>query len=318
MYWSCGITTIPKRESDLLPRTIASVQDAGFKPRLFFDGRPSKSYNLPVTVREENIGAWGNWWLGMYELWIRDYKAQRFIMFQDDIVCCKNLRKYLEHWYPDKGYLNLYCNREYEKYVDKPDKLKMSNGRWFCPKRQGGQGALALVFSRDALKHLFLSRSAVEKPLTTGKRRTKPVDGGIVQAMGRNSDWYEWVHKTSLVQHTGHNQSTLGNNNRPPPDNFPGEDFDAMSYLKDETIQAPEPSKAVIRDSRELPYKVSGSLAIMGIDPTPVELWFARQCKCHDRKDKEYQLDQWADRVLKGTTEDMEKYLEEILEPCCD
>ena len=43
--------------------------------------------------------------------------------------------------------------------------------------------------------------------------------------------WTEYVHIPSLVQHAGNDSSTLGNINKMATD-FPGEDYDAQSFLK--------------------------------------------------------------------------------------
>src|SRR3990172_9245840 len=114
MRWAYGITTVPNRIRDLLPRTIKSLAAAGFdQPRLFIDGaRDVKNYAewaLPITCRYPGIKIYGNWVLGMMELFIREPGMDRYAMFQDDLVCCLNLKQYLSLCpYPNQGYLNLY------------------------------------------------------------------------------------------------------------------------------------------------------------------------------------------------------------------
>src|SRR3954465_7467772 len=89
--WAYGITTVPERRYDLLPRTIHSLARGGFDlPRLFIDGH-EKSYHewdtLPQTIRYPAIRTMGNWLLGLWELYIREPAADRYAIFQDDCVC---------------------------------------------------------------------------------------------------------------------------------------------------------------------------------------------------------------------------------------
>lgn len=113
--WQYGITTVPRRRDDELPRTLHSLALAGFdKPRLFVDGCDDtrswmNEFGLEVTPRHPPVKAYGNWLLALAELFIRDPAADRYAIFQDDIIASKNLRKYLDRCtYPVRGYWNLY------------------------------------------------------------------------------------------------------------------------------------------------------------------------------------------------------------------
>ena len=66
MKWSYGVTTVPKRLGDLLPRTLASLSKSGFpKPRLFVDGGKHeadyKSFGLEITTHQPRLKTFGNW-----------------------------------------------------------------------------------------------------------------------------------------------------------------------------------------------------------------------------------------------------------------
>ena len=230
MKWAYGITTVLSRRDDLLRNTIASLARGGFdSPRLFVDGlndpKAYEMFNLPVTVREPPpLRIVGNWILGMWELFVREPFADRYVLFQDDIEAVSNLRQYLEKCeYPKKGYLNLYTFKENHKHTKGNPGWNLSNQR--------GMGALGLVFNREALMLLLASKTLVSKPVTAGtKRAWKSIDGGVLTAM-KNDGWKEYIHNPSLLQHRG-KHSTLGNSDYPPIEAFPGQEFDAMSLIK--------------------------------------------------------------------------------------
>jgi hypothetical protein len=225
MKWAYGITTVDKRKDDLLPRTIESLRVAGFdKPILFIDGcKDSKWYkdtfDLEVTARSTAARTFGNWVSALWELYAKTPDADRYAIFQDDFVTYKNLRAYLEQCpYPDKGYLNLYTFPQNEK-------LAPPNHEGWYLSNQLGKGAVALVFTRDAIVTLLQHPHMVNRP-QCAKRGWKAIDGGIVEAF-RKSGWKEYVHTPSLVQHTGL-LSSMGNRQHSLADSFRGEDFDAL------------------------------------------------------------------------------------------
>jgi hypothetical protein len=242
MIWSYGITTVPVRRYHLLPQTIASLRGGGFpEPRLFVDGdNDPKSweaqFGLKVTCQDPPLLVVGNWIVTLWSLYIRYPQADRYAVFQDDFIMSKNVREYLERVpYPNQGYLNLYTflsnQRVCPKDKDGRDKIGFYKAA-YCddtPPWQTGKGAVALVFSRDAVHTLLSARSLVCKP-SAAKKPTKAIDGGIVTAMN-NAGWCEYVHNPSLVQHTG-KDSTIGNNEHRKASSFRGEDFNALDLLK--------------------------------------------------------------------------------------
>lgn len=255
LRWNYGVMTVPQRRSDLLPRTLRSLAAAGFdRPRLFVDGAANadgvgyeNDFLLPVTARHPNLRTHGNWVLSLYELYIREPAADRYALFQDDLVCCKNLRAYLEEChYPGEaprarpgeavrldgsagqpvghpGYLNLFTM---------PSNEPFAKGRegWF-ESNQLGRGAVALVFNRDAVLTLLSARHMVERPMDP-HRGHKAVDGGIVESF-RKAGQKEYCHFPSLTWHTGE-RSVMGNAPHRNADSFRGEDWDALSLLPKE------------------------------------------------------------------------------------
>lgn len=245
MRWAYGVTTVPTRRKELLPRTLNSLKDGGFpSPRLFVDNckspREYDDLGLEVSVRGDQIKTAGHWMLSAWELYIRNPGAERYAIFQDDFVTYPNLRKYLDRCeYPKRGYWNLFtasCNCL--KLPSNPTGGKMEG--WFEASLvadhdkseeqwQTGRGAVALVFNREALLTLFQSQHFVERPMDSCMG-TRKIDGGIVAAMNK-AGWREYVHSPSLVQHTG-TYSSMGNMPHKPSPLFYGEGFDALELLK--------------------------------------------------------------------------------------
>lgn len=244
-----GVTTCKARLHDLLPITLRSLAQAGFdKPRLFVDGvthaeadKLERQHGTPVTSRATTpLKTFGNWFLALWELLIREPACEYYAIFQDDIVACRDLRAYLDNvQWPDKGYLNLYTfpmnqalapcaasgrvgygfyqAKEYERGPDYHGK-----------KGQTGLGAVALCFTRDAVIDLLSSRHAVERPLSVAWSTAK-VDGCIVTSMNK-AGWREYVHDPSLVQHMG-KHSTMGNQRHPDAPSFKGETWSALEMI---------------------------------------------------------------------------------------
>lgn len=230
MEWSYGVTTVPERIGNgLLQQTLESLKLAGFpSPHIFIDGQ-GEVPGYEVTCRTSKVRAYGNWMLAAWELYVRCPSADRYAVFQDDLVTYRNLRQYLEQApYPEKGYLNLYTFRQNEK----------AKRGWY-ESNQLGKGAVALVFSNEALRTLLAQQYIVDRPLNPN-RGHKAIDGGIVSAY-KLVGWKEYVHNPSLVQHTG-DVSAIGNSKHEKAPSFRGEDFDATVLLK-ENGMLPDPEK---------------------------------------------------------------------------
>lgn len=234
MKWVYGVQTVSSRLHDSLPRTLESLKIAGFdKPRLFVDGCKNseastfeKRFNLEVTARYPAMRVNGNWVLSMAELYIRDPHCDVYAMFQDDIICCKNLRAYLDRCKPiERGYWNLYTavpNYEHAKST-----VGSKHG-WF-KSNQRGQGALALVIGKQSFLTLFKQPHMIEKPQDP-HRGWRTVDGGIAESFNQLPHHFEWCHIPSLVQHQCV-MSTIGNHPKKSSPCFAGEDYDALRLL---------------------------------------------------------------------------------------
>jgi hypothetical protein len=233
--WAYGVTTVPSRMRDLLPRTLASLRGAGFgSPTLFVDGCDfalagvyEKTFNLPVEIHRQRILTFGNWMLALHELYIRNPGAERFAIFQDDIVTYRNLMEYLDvSPYPNRGYLNLHSHPINEALAPRDQAGRQKVG-WH-PSNQSGLGALALVFNNEAARQLLLSAHLVDR-LHNKDRGWRAVDGAVVQAL-MNISWPEYVHHPSLTQHVGLT-TTMGTPHHPESKTFQGEESDARELI---------------------------------------------------------------------------------------
>ncbi len=229
MRWSYGVVTAIERKEDLLPRTLDSLCEGGFdKPRLFVDGcndpKLYEHFGLEVTFRYPKIIFGANHILALLELYARDSRSDLFALFEDDFVTYLGLREYLETCdYPETGYWNLYTFPQNQQLAPKHNRPC-----WFLS-NQYGRGAVALVFSRNALI-TFFSKSYVLKSISETKG-WKSVDGVILTAF-KNAGWKEYCHNPSLVQHTGE-VSVMGNRKHQKATSFRGEDFNAMQLVKE-------------------------------------------------------------------------------------
>lgn len=236
MTWAYGVTTVPARRGDLLPRTLASLKMAGFdQPTLFVDGAKDiesweREFGLHVEAHARPILAWGNWLLSLYELYIRNPQSERYAIFQDDVLAYRNLREYLEGHDMPAGYWNLYAHLSDQS-------LAPAKTGWY-QSRQSGRGALGLVFSHDTIEVLLRHEHTFKRPMGV-KHSTCNIDGGVVSALSDARSgpkgWKEYCHNPPLLYHAGHKQSVIGprHNNWPETQNFRGAEFDALDLVKE-------------------------------------------------------------------------------------
>lgn len=255
LKWAVGVTTVPARRGDLLPRTLRSLAAAGFagpaRPRLFVDGADAGtalSYETEhrdhcVSARWPALRVAGGWWSALLELYIRQPDADRYAIFQDDVIACRGLRAYLERvpWGADAKDPNVLGEGDYLNLVTYPENQALAppprrGGRpaGFYPSNQRGKGAQALVFRRVGVVGLLTSPEFATRPQNLA-RGWRNVDGGIADAF-RAAGQREWVHDPSLCRHVGEKTTfNIGADGRPrvqPLDlSFRGEGWDALEML---------------------------------------------------------------------------------------
>ena len=248
MRWQVGVTTVPMRRATLLPQTLSSLRAAGFpSPRLFVDGDGDTAgwqteFGCDATCRATPVLLVANWVMGLFELYFRDPHADRYAMFQDDVICLRNLREYLDACeYPDRGYLNL--------YTAPSNRLFLQDETGWHPSNQRGKGACALVFSRDAVQTFFAHfyDHVITRPLDSPEFGWRRLDGAICETFLK-AGWREYVHGPGLVKHVGVQPSfnkaawATAENARELLPNWrhqaafegwwPGDQFDAMQFAR--------------------------------------------------------------------------------------
>ena len=237
MNWQVGVTTVPSRRYTTLPKTLASLREGGFgNPRLFVDGVVDRAgYEGEVTTRWPAVHAFGNFWLGLLEMYLRDPLADLFAMFQDDVLVCRNTRQYVEEspkpCLDQPVYFNLITVKPNEDLV-------RGRGVGWHPSNQLGWGAQGTVFPRETMIRMFQTRHLAERPL--GMRNGVPdparawrnLDGGVIASV-KSFGGLELVHYPSLVYHVDC-PSAIGNrkDGRMVQGTWPGEVFDAMTWVE--------------------------------------------------------------------------------------
>jgi hypothetical protein len=269
MLWQCGLTTVPDRRHELLPNTLASLVRAGFPtPHLFVDNLQSHAQaielNYPaldcaVTYRIPRVGAMNNWWLGFVELYVRNPWADRYAMFEDDLLACLSLREYLDRTTTNdfKGYWNLLTHEFNRTKL----KLDLAPVGWLTSD-QGGRGAVATVFNNRAATEMIMSRQAIDM-IRNPKEARRVIDGALSNIF-RKMRWPEHIHNPGLIQHVGFH-STQGHKYG-TMQSFLGVDSDALQLLDpkpsaeglslhqtvpDEDYRKPPNNRAEIRAWRE-------------------------------------------------------------------
>jgi hypothetical protein len=232
LVWSYGVTTHPKRLSTTLPKTLESLAITGFdNPHLFIDGYGQNQTKLRTTLRSESIGAYGNWILAAWSLYLEKPKADRYAIFQDDILLCKGVRQYLnQSSYPANSYLNLFAFGPNEHKI-------FGKSKGWCKSDQLGHGGVALVFDHLAMITLLKQTHTVNKPQLDGSGNKNPkanLDGTVSQALINQARFVEYVHNPSLVKHIGTN-SVIGNAKHPEAKTFPGVNANILEIMKSES-----------------------------------------------------------------------------------
>lgn len=304
--WMYGVTTTHERVSTTLPKTLHSLGEAGFtNPRLFVDDCPYEAdfeqFDLEVSYRCPRIRMFPNWMMGLSELYYRVPNADRYAIFQDDVVFIKNLRYYLDTiYFPENGYWNLYTYVNEKRFLQASPPSDDYVG--FYESNQKGRGALALVFNRDMVIKILQSKHMANKVLHATKGYVR-VDGAVIDAVTVDIGGKEYVHSPTLVSHTGASFSVKKQApiRYPAELKFPGIDFDALSFLNEKP------------DIGNLGDIVESALSTVGITEDRITDWLGEECGCSKRKEKLNQLHGWAKRVMNGQIENAKKYLGQII-----
>ena len=254
LLWAVGVTSVPERVGDLLPRTLTSLERAGFPaPRVFLDapdppppgGHPPA---LPFAgARDGRLGCFGRWATALWELHVRCPVADRYALFQDDVLAVRGLREYLDATtvrHPKNVWWNLYTFLNNEAVaratpfgawaesapLPKRDGTPRPPNPDGAPPMQSGCGALGLAFTRDAVHALLSDRGFVAHP-ASAKYPRKNVDGQVTLALNA-AGFREWIHNPTLLYHAGrHSTVEPGKEWVSLAKSWMGETWDARTLL---------------------------------------------------------------------------------------
>jgi hypothetical protein len=184
-----------------LRECLHSLSAAGWpRPHLFIDGAatiPHDWSHLPRTSRDEQVGAWPNYYLALMELLMREPLADAFMLVQDDVefYCRENVRHYLEKtlWLGETpGIVSLYCAT--------PD-TRAERG-WFKHAGRWNYSALAFIFPRAIAQQLVIAPAVFRHRWTEGDEGRVGVPDVISEwAVATSTPLY--FPSPSLVQHIG-------------------------------------------------------------------------------------------------------------------
>lgn len=213
--WTVGVITCPQRQNNLLRHTLDSLENAGF--------------HIDHVFCDDGLGVHPHTHRSLLTLYYRNRFADRFCLFQDDILAVRNLAPYLDACpYPDNGWWNLSSHNQNEHIARKHD------AKGWYPTHRHGIGAMGLVFDNRTLRALLSAPGLLDYALDTNQGRRFPnyVDKAIALTL-IDMGFTEYYHSPALLQHTGI-QSSIRSKTWPQQlsSSFPGEDFDALSLLE--------------------------------------------------------------------------------------
>ncbi len=201
--WAVGVTTAPRRESTL-ETTLDSITRAGWsEPRVFMDGTthlPDRYSHLPITWREDSVGAWPSWYLALAELVLHEPHADAYMLLQDDVILYdrESLREYLERvlWPGDRpGLVSMFYTG-----LNSPTGWLEAKGEWHF-------SAQGFIIPPGIARALLCDPDVSRGWLAASSQTHIPIPEMI-------SDWAHkrsidiWYANPSLLQHIG-NTSTI-------------------------------------------------------------------------------------------------------------
>lgn len=229
MMWSVGVTTA-SRPKPTIARTLASLSRAGWiSATVFADGlcdTPPRG-GVDYVCRDRPIGAFSNWWTALNEIYMREPRADYYLLAEDDVVFCRSAREHVESIEPPEnaGVLSLYAAAGSEG--ERVGFSRVVGGK-------AGFGALAYVWTREMMLKILSDKTFAHHRANSRKLYGNKHQDEAVARFCRARGLFYMVHTPSLCQHIGLGNSAIGHDSRHPKRKsatFPGEDFDAREFL---------------------------------------------------------------------------------------
>ena len=181
MRWAVAMTTAP-RGVPTLRDSVASLERAGFT-------------NVRIFDDAQRAGAWSNWLHAVRTLLEQHPKADALLLCQDDIVCCRHLREYLDRTlWP--------CRPVAVCSPYSPGPYRQAEAGWHEQRRGWALvGALCWAVPRETAEAVLEDLGNV--------RAYRHIDARVGRWAGQTKRTV-WYHTPSLVQHVGNRNSALG------------------------------------------------------------------------------------------------------------
>lgn len=210
--WAAGMITAP-RDQPVLQKCLHQFFTAGFDDLLLFAEHGDyivADPRLRIALRSPpRLGVWPNFYLACVELLQRNPAADAFLLLEDDALFYAgsepSTRMYLEaicqHYLPELACLSLYATGS---HPCKDPHIHGTNHGWCY------SGAVALIFSRDALRHFVQDPRVVGHRLDSdGWAGTRLNDAVIGRWAAEDYQKPIGVHLPNLVQHIGETSTIL-------------------------------------------------------------------------------------------------------------
>lgn len=201
--WAVGVTSSPRRESTL-EWTLDSIVRAGWsEPHVFLDGTsrlPPRYRHVPLSWREDGLGAWPAWYFALAELVLKYSQADAYLLLQDDVALAdrESLRDYLESalWPGEQpGIVSLFYSGSSPR------------AGWFDAAGQWHFSAQALLLSPGVARALLSDADIMRTVLAAAGGQHIPVPE-MVHRWALRTGVSVWYANPSLAQHIG-NTSTI-------------------------------------------------------------------------------------------------------------
>ena len=198
--WAVGMTTAPRRDPTI-EASLTSMAEAGWPtPRLFVEPEtdlPAVALTLPLTSRDDRLGAFPNWFLALSELYQRNPHADGFLICQDDVLLSRGTRNYLERslWpAPEVGVVSVYCPAHHAE--SERDGFQQVDAGWDT------WGALAYVFPNPSVRALLADIQVINHRHHGPGQGDRNIDSVVGNWCRRTGRPY-FVHWPSLAEHIG-------------------------------------------------------------------------------------------------------------------